>query len=401
VEITVTSQLVALAERHSEEWLGSRLYVPPGGTIWVEPMAGTSVAGWKVRLGAQTDDVSGREEWTRWPRVSVCAPIAPKLRTTLYTPFGGLLYFVRSSSSPSSAVFRCGGNAVQQPLVSLAAGIDVGAFLGGQQVGGWVDCEGERVILTLPASRVRAALAAGADVAAALRFWDALWDSYDRLSPRTDPRRQRIVPDVQTSHGWMHAGYPIMTNYGEVVDATAEKPIPWILDAQRLKAEGNWGLFHELGHNMQRDSWTFEGTVEVTVNLFTLWGFSQLCRDRVKEYATPPPTTFCNAGCPRAEWNRDPFLALKTYAQVLDTFGWAPLQTAFKEYAEEEKQKGSVSRDYAQQVRDFVRRWSVAVGRDLRPHWRRWGFGDDVFGSGSLKDPDPLLASLEPWTAAF
>jgi len=33
---------------------------------------------------------------------------------------------------------------------------------------------------------------------------------------------------------------------------------------------GNWGIFHELGHNMQRSCWTPPGTGEVTVNIFSL-----------------------------------------------------------------------------------------------------------------------------------
>ena len=65
-----------------------------------------------------------------------------------------------------------------------------------------------------------------------------------------------------------------------------------IFSLEKLKPNGNWGLFvtikiflfyvlrkifqkksilkHELGHNLQRDQWTFEGSVEVTVNLFSM-----------------------------------------------------------------------------------------------------------------------------------
>jgi len=269
--------------------------------------------------------------------------------------------------------------------VSVAAGVDAEALEASP--GGWVDCEGEQVILTLPVSSARAAIAGGADLLAALAFYDRLWACYHELSPRTDPRRQRIVPDVQTSHGWMHAGYPVMTHFGEVLEMDEKHPIPRILDVERVQKEGNWGLFHELGHNMQRDAWTFEGTVEVTVNLFTLWGFARLCTDRLAEHLGAPEDFFRD-GCPRQKWNSDPFLALRTYAQVIATFGWEPLQATFRDYAAE----GQVARDYAAQVRDFVCRWSLAAGRDLRPHWRKWGFQQELAGV-----VDSQLSALDPW----
>lgn len=58
----------------------------------------------------------------------------------------------------------------------------------------------------------------------------------------------------------MHSGYPIMTH----LDAA-----PRMVNLAALRSVGEWGLFHELGHNHQADAWTFDGTVEVTCNLFS------------------------------------------------------------------------------------------------------------------------------------
>jgi len=255
-----------------------------------------------------------------------------------------------------------------------------------------VDCEGKNVVLTVPVQSVREAISSGADVIAALEFYDSLWAHYNDLSPRTDARKQRIVPDVEISGGWMHSGYPVMTHYGEVIQTSKEHPIPRVFDVARIKREGNWGLFHELGHNMQRSSWTFNGTVEVTVNLFTLYGFQKLCDPETTEEQfkkhTQIPEDFHHSGCPRQKWNAEPFLALRTYAQVLKTFGWEPLMSTFKSYAEE----GQVARDYEKQVRDFVKQWSLEIGRDIRPHWRKWGFAKEVDGH------DEELLALTPWS---
>mmetsp|Transcript_106915 Transcript_106915/g.312611 ORF Transcript_106915/g.312611 Transcript_106915/m.312611 type:complete len:789 (+) Transcript_106915:44-2410(+) len=383
--IQVTSRLLQPVANHGAEWLGTGLYVPPGGSLKIS--VGHCSEGWSLKVGAHTDDIRGREEWQRWPRVSLDAPLVPCKTITLSTPFGGNLYLVRSQSSSPDVEITCSGNAVRQPHVSLAKGVDAEGILASP--GGWVDCEGAKVILTLPVHAVREALTAGADILAALDFYDRLWTRYNDLSPWTDPRPQRIVPDVQTSHGWMHAGYPIMTHFGEVIETSATHPIPRVLDVHRLEKEGNWGLFHEMGHNMQRGSWTFHGTEEVTVNLFTLWGFSQLCEDCTAKH-TASPTDFIKAGCPRDKWNSDPFLALRTYAQVIASFGWEHLKATFKRYAEE----GNVARNYAEQVRSFVRFWSLDIRCDIRPHWRRWGFEEE------LQTEDPELSQLEPWSYA-
>jgi len=381
--VSVTSALVEPAESHGDEWLGTQLYIPPGGSVWVS--AEDCSDGWRVKVGAHTDDISCQEEWQRWPRVSLDVPIVPGDAINLFTPFGGLLYLVRTCTAAKSSQVVCWGNIVRQPLVSVSRGIDIASI--NASPGGWMDCEGKHVVLTLPVKSVRTAIAAGANVIEALEFYDELWHCYHRLSPRTDPRPQRIVPDVQTSCGWMHSGYPIMTHFGEIIETNEKHPIPRILDVERLRKEGNWGLFHELGHNMQRSAWTFDGTVEVTVNLFTLWGFNQLCEDCTHRHIETPHE-FYQAACPRGTWNTDPFLALRTYAQVLATFGWEPLRITFESYAIE----GEVKRDYAKQVCDFVRRWSLAIGYDIRPHWRKWGFQAEVDGN------DQELSALEPWS---
>lgn len=385
--VEVESRLLWPSKDHGPEWLGTGLYVPPGGKICVS--SGGDIKGWSVRIGAHTDDISGRDVWQRWPRVSSLVPLTGSSQISMYTPFGGNVYLVRCSKASKDLKATFSGNLVQQPAVSIEKGVHVDL----KSPGGWVDCEGRKVILTLPVHAVRTAMEAGADIVGALDFYDRLWACYHELRPHTDPRPQRIVPDIEISVGFMHSGYPVMTHFEGVLDTSEAYPIPKVLDVARLKKEGSWGLFHELGHNMQRKSWTFKGTVEVTVNLFTLWGIEKLCDPMEKphrSYSTEMPMDFVASGSPRAKWDNDPFLALRTYAQVISTFGWKALQATFKRYAEE----GEVPRDYAKQVSSFVHTWSIELGRDIRPHWRHWGFYEE------LKDADPELDKLEPWSFA-
>ena len=47
------------------------------------------------------------------------------------------------------------------------------------------------------------------------------------------------------------------------------------LDRKIFKG-GNWGFYHELGHNHQDYSWTINQTVEVTVNIYTTYIMERL-----------------------------------------------------------------------------------------------------------------------------
>ena len=104
-------------------------------------------------------------------------------------------------------------------------------------------------------------------------FWNDIIDKYAELLSLPPKRRrpERFVSDVQISLGYMHSGYPLMT----MLDITST-----MVDKERIKSNGHkgvWGLFHELGHNHQSSDWTFDGTTEVTVNLFSLYLMETIC----------------------------------------------------------------------------------------------------------------------------
>ena len=95
-----------------------------------------------------------------------------------------------------------------------------------------------------------------------------------------------------------------------------------LIDRKAL-LKGNWGFFHELGHNHQERDWTFDGTVEVTCNWFSLYVFDKLCgippelhkrgdmafrMKHMKRYPITKPDF--------NKWKSDPFLALCMYIQL-------------------------------------------------------------------------------------
>ena len=89
--------------------------------------------------------------------------------------------------------------------------------------------------------------------------------------------------------------------------------------AAKLKA-GSWGLFHELGHNHQQKEWTFEGTGEVTNNLWSLYLMEVIAgkkpgqghdalNDPIKR--SERAQKYMDTGAKFDQWKGDPFLALE------------------------------------------------------------------------------------------
>ena len=126
-------------------------------------------------------------------------------------------------------------------------------------------------------------------------------------------RPERYVADEQISAGYMHSGYPIMTH----LDAA-----PRFVDLARLATEGDWGMFHEMGHNHQHPDWTFDGTVEVTCNLFSLYLMETVCAKGVGHPAMAPESIATNRrryvleGASFDTWKSKPFTALIMYYEL-------------------------------------------------------------------------------------
>jgi len=139
-----------------------------------------------------------------------------------------------------------------------------------------------------------------------------------------------------------------------------------------------WGLFHELGHNHQVRDWTFRGTGEVTVNLFTLYVFDKVCgfapktlRNFNEEGRAKMLKAYHERGTDFEEWKRKPFLALLMYIQLQEAFGWEAFRSVFAEYrnlpAEERPENDDERRD------QWMVRFSRTVERNLSPFFEAWG----------------------------
>ena len=190
-------------------------------------------------------------------------------------------------------------------------------------------------------------------------------DYLGAVANRTSP--ERFVLDRQISAGYMHSGYPIMAHLDQ-----ADK----VANMASLK-QGNWGFYHELGHNHQRPEWTFSGTGEVTCNIFSMYCYEKVCG--LPKEGHPAITAanreklmrrYLGGGGTFEQWQADPFLALLFYRHLVDGFGWEAFRKVFTEYRD--LPPGQRPKTDAEKHDQWLTRFSNQVGKNLGPFFEAW-----------------------------
>lgn len=350
-------------------WHSTGLYAAPGELIRVTVPPSAAGKRLAVRIGAHTDSLWHLDSWKRFPEICRRFPITAAVIPTA-NAFGGLIYVDVPDRCELGRIEVSIADAVESPhfVLGETSPADWRRAIRGRS-GPWAELEGKRVVLTVPSDVVRNL----DEPEQLMQFWDRVIVTCDDLSGKpAQARKQRYVTDVQISAGYMHSGYPIMTHLDV---ASLMVDLPRIVG---FRVDGVWGFFHEMGHNYHSDDWTFDGTGEVTCNLFTLYVFETVCARKGVFHEKVPPKSqremlarYQRGGRQFDEWKRDPFLALIMYVQLQEAFGWEPFKKVFAEYRELPSSERPKNDD---QKRDqWMVRFSRAVNRNLGPFFQAWG----------------------------
>ena len=337
-----------------------------------------------MRIGAHTDTLWHKDEWRRWPEISSHLRLAPKGEQRLTSPFGGLVYLIPGNGSSADARFTLHG-AIEAPLFDATDPASVAAWPRARKRARapWAELVTDGVVISVPAP----SLTHLEDPAELAAYWTAAMACYpellgEPLHPRERP--ERLVEDVQISAGWMHSGYPVMAHGADTPEHSAAT------DLATLRTAGDWGFFHEFGHNAQDPRWTFDGTGEVTCNLFSLYLGERMAgiepwQNPWLENQKAKLAPHLTAGAPFDAWKRDPGLALLLFALVQRDFGWAPYQEALASYTPDVR----MADDLAE--RDgWLLRLSRATERDLGPYFQ-------AMGVPTSAEARAEVAHFEPW----
>jgi len=356
------------------------LYAAPGEVISVDVPA--ALAGrLEVQIGCQSDNlnewVAAKENWRRMPLL-VNHTALKTGHTRASNPFGGLIYI---TCPPKTAAW--------QAAITISNAVMCPQYVAGQTTdkewereiatsgAPWGEMGSSNIIIMLPTHVLKKIH----DPANRMKLWDKVIGAEMDLAQLPMPfyRAQRLVTDVHIGGGFMHSGYPIMVHHCPEKHMSTED---FISDPAQfaLPANGgpNWGFFHEIGHNMQNNDWVFDGTTEVSVNLFSLYCFDKIAGGRdnahsgvsndgtqkmLRNFFSDPPKP--------AKWSGNPFLALTIFRLIQNDFGWDLYKRTFVKYhalTDEQRPKGDA------QKRDmFVKYLSETAGADFAPYFATWG----------------------------
>jgi hypothetical protein len=348
-------------------WHSTGLYAAAGEVIEVKLPSEAAGKGLAVRIGCHSDGLWGLSQWRRVPAICTQRPLTqPDVR--IASAFGGLVYIDVPQRCALGRIDAAVRGAVEAPyFVFGTTSKEEWRKTIRQRPAPWAELATDRVIVSVPSGVVRS-LDNPEEV---LDVWDKILDACADLAARPVQRErpERYVADEQISAGYMHAGYPIMTHL-DAAESMASK--------ERLLA-GNWGLFHEMGHNHQSGDWTFAGAGEVTCNLFSLYVCETVCRLKgpghpavsMGETRDKAYRKYAATGPDFKKWQADPFLALTMYVQLREGFGWEAYRKVFDEYrklpAAERPKNDEEKRD------QWLVRFSRTVNRNLGPFFQAWG----------------------------
>ncbi|XP_040902028.1 TRPM8 channel-associated factor homolog [Toxotes jaculatrix] len=364
-----------------EEWISTGLYLSPGMKTYMAIPTEMVNKGWKVQIGCQTDRLNAAE-LKRAPSVHERFPITTDMMQ-VWNLWGGLLYLVAPPNTQVEEVQVIVQIAVPAPYYKSGVTTAADWSLLRTAPSPWAELEFDNIILTVPSEVVRG-LERPDELAS---LWDSIMRAIADLAviPHKFPRKERFVADVQISHGWMHAGYPVMMHKASAAE---------LVSVENATRGGLWGPIHELGHNQQRSCWEFPShTTECTCNLWSVYvheevlgmNRAQAHPNMTLEYRNKRAEDYAKGGRNLSSWSM--WVALETYMQLQDTFGWDAFKTVFAAYHE----MSDFPNDNRGKMNLYAETFSQAVGLNLCGFFKAWGWPIDP-------TTEEKLSNLPSWS---
>ncbi|MEC7751852.1 MAG: M60 family metallopeptidase [Myxococcota bacterium] len=339
-------------------------YAIPGVVFRVDLPNALLGRGIEVLVGAHTDDVSGRDAWERYPRITRREEIIAS-NQRIASAFGGLIYVTVPAGMDAGQVEVSFTDVVAAPRFVLGVTTPSEWEISRQAPGPWGEIESEHFVLTAESVHLRD-LTNPEEVAA---FWDEVLEADAVLAAMTARRRkERMVADQQISLGYLHSGYPFMGQRHHDDEA---------LDVATLRSDGNWGMFHELGHNHQWADWMIPYSTEVTCNLWSVY-VMEVVVGRASGNTHPAITSqareerfdaYMRDGADYSQW--DPWIGLEFFLQLQESFGWQLYQDVFAVYRDLPDEDRPTSDQ--ERIDRLVLTLSEKSGVNLCPFVTAWG----------------------------
>jgi len=328
-----------------------------------------------LRIGCHTDDISQREQWARFPKISKYIKFNDATQIEVTTFDGGLIYF-EIDEAPIYFNYNIYGEVVRAPYFNIEKHSLSEWETIRKYPGPIAEVEGEHLIYSV---QTRFLVKNNRPDLLAKHWGTTMLGEYYNFSGESiRTYKERWVTDIDISHGYMHCGYPIMS-YLDQNDAFCVDISPAFMEKDNL--HNFWGEYHEIGHNFQSPQWTFNGMIEVSVNWFTMY-FEELYPDHLAPNMFGDYNFDQNSDLYKKALNfkknpnfetlfTDAFLSLYLYVEIRMGFGWQAFRNLFKDYLNSTPDKLPKNDD---EKRDqLMVRFSKVANRNLYPLFSSYG----------------------------
>ena len=339
------------------------LYAAPGEVVTVTLPSELADSGIWVLVGAHSDSLWSKSQLHRHPQI-VRWWYMGDASMEVGNAFGGPIYIAIEPGSTLGDFQATISNAVRAPMFVLDEISDFEwIYSESENPAPWAELVSDEFIMTVPSHEIRDLV----NPTELMEWWDeALEMEHELYGYLPWPRVERAVFDAQISAGWMHSGYPFMAH---------DLSVSGVVNSSYMSENGDWGMFHELGHNHQWMPSTLPGTTETGCNFASVYLMEELVG--IEGHGAVDPAqrasrmrSYFDDGSNISNWSV--WVALDTYLIIKEEWGWGPITEALSVYYTLPAAEVPTSGD--EEFNAWVMHLSNATGYNLAPYHAAWGF---------------------------
>lgn len=406
-----TAQNLRISEAPSPQY-STGYYAAPGELIKLVVPAG--VDGLTVQIGAHTDNLAGKFPLLRDPVIYNRKKLVAGINY-IRNLYGGHIYILATFAYANPVTFTITGAVVSPDFIlGQISDADWVAKVKASQVP-WLELRAKSVIFTIPRDKVMATFNSSepfTNPTAVFSKWNDVFDlDYNAwmglsdnaadIRDRSPQSQWRGVLDIQLSLGYGHSGFPFVGLNDSY----------WFASFTSLNSistsSGQWGTYHEFGHNCQQANvWSWSTLGETTNNLFSFKVANRIGANynilhpavssgfpKAITYASGTGTKNFDTDAAMNTVDEAPFMKMTPFVQIFEKYGYGAMTYLYTQARHADRLNTNDINKH-----NFVyEKLSDYTKIDLAPFFDAWGISisDAVVAKVSAKYP--ILAN-QVWT---